>query len=94
MNQFLGDIRFRPLKSDPCVCICEDKVGFVILALYVGDFLLLGPNKPLLNKLKKQLMHRFEVIDTGDVSSVLGMNVTGDREKGTIAIDQRTLRRT
>lgn len=53
MNQFLGDIMFRPLKFDPFVCICEGDVGFVILALYVCEFFLLGTNKLLPNKLNK-----------------------------------------
>ena len=44
---------FRPLKSDPCVYIYEDEIGFVVLMLYVDDLLLLGANKLLLSKLKK-----------------------------------------
>ena len=32
-------------------------------------------------------MDRFEMMDMGDVSRVLGMNVSRDREKGTITID-------
>ena len=55
----------------------------------MDDVLLLGANKQLLNKLKKQLMDRFEMTDMCDVSRVLGMNVSRDREKGTITIDQR-----
>ena len=89
MDQCLGDIGFRPLKSDPCVYIYEDEVGFVFLTLYVDDLLLLGANKLQLNKLKKQLMGRFEMTDMGDVSRILGMNVARDRKKGTIIINQR-----
>ena len=55
----------------------------------MDDVLLLGANKQLLNKLKKQLMDRFEMTDMCDVSRVLGMNVSRDREKGTITIDQK-----
>ena len=50
---------------------------------------MLGNNKQLLGKLKKQLMDRFKMTDLGDVSKVLGMNVTRDRENGTITIDQK-----
>ena len=52
-----------------------------------GRCLLLGANKQLLNKLKKQLMDRFEIMDMGDESSVHGMNVTHDREEGTFTIN-------
>ena len=51
--------------------------------------LLLGANKQLLDKFKKKLMDRFEMTDMGDVSRVLGMNVTSDREEGTITVNQK-----
>ena len=45
-------------------------------------------SKTLLNKLKKKLMNRLEMSGAGDVSRVVGMNVTCDREKGAITISQ------
>ena len=58
-------------------------------ALYVDDVLLLGANKQLLDKLKKQLRNRFEIMGMGDVSKVLGMNVTCDHEEGAITVNQK-----
>ena len=89
MDDHLSNIGFRSLKSDLCVYVFEDKTSTAILTLYVDDILLLGNNKQLLGKLKKQLMDRFEMTDLGDVLKVLGMNVTRDRENGTITIDQK-----
>ena len=89
MDNHLSNIGFHSLKSDPCVYVFKDKIGTAILKLYEDDILLLGNNKQLLGKLKKQLMDRFEMTDLGDVSKVLGMNVTWDRENGTITIDQK-----
>ena len=90
MDHHLGKIGFRSLKSNPCVYIYENENGSAILALYVDDdVLLLGANKQLLDKLKKQLMDRFKMTDMGDVSRVFGMNVTRDREERTITINQR-----
>ena len=89
MDVELAIIGFRPLKSDPCVYVYEDETGFVVLTLYVNDILFLSASKPLLNKLKKKLMNRFEMSDMGDVSRMLGMNVTRDREKGTITTNQK-----
>ena len=88
MDDHLSSTGFRSLKSDPCVYEFEYKTGTAILTLYVDDILLLGNNKELLGKLKKQLMDRFEMTDLGDVSKVLGMKVIRDRENGTITIDQ------
>ena len=89
MEDHLSNIGFRSLKSDPCVYVFKDKTGTAILTLYVNGILLLGNNKQLLGKLKKQLMDRSEMTDLGDVSKVLGMNVTRDRENGTITIDPK-----
>ena len=85
----LAVIGFRPLKSDPFVYVYEDETGFVVLTLYVDDILFFSASKPLLNKLKKELMNWFEMSDIGDVSRILDMNVTRDREKGTITINQK-----
>ena len=89
MNDYISNIVFRSLKSDPCVYVFEDKTGTATLTLYVDDILLFGNNKHFLGKLKKQLMDCFEMTDLGDVSKVLGINVTRDRENGTITIDQK-----
>ena len=89
IDHHLAKIGFCSLKSDPCVDVYEDENGSAILTLYVDNVLLLGANKQLLDKLKKQLMDRFEMTEIGDVSRVLGMNVTRDREERTITINQK-----
>ena len=89
MDDHLSNIGFRSLKSDPCVYVFDDKTGPAILVLYADDIFLLGNNKQLLGKLKKQLLDRCEMTDFGDVSKVLGMNVIRDQENGTIMIDQK-----
>ena len=93
MDDHLSNIGFRSLKSDPCVYVFEDKTGTVIPTLYVDDIILLGNNKRLLGKLKKQLMDRFEMMDLRDVSKVLGMDVTRDQENGRPPSTRRTTRK-
>ena len=93
MDDHLSNIGFRSLKSDPCVHVFEDKTGNAILTLYMDDILLLGNNKKPLGKLKNQLMDRFEMTNPGDVSKVLGMDVTRARENGTITMTRRVTRR-
>ena len=55
----------------------------------MDDVLLLCANKQLLGKLKKQYIGHFEMTDMGDVSRVLSINVTRDREERTITIYQK-----
>ena len=89
MDDHLSNIGFGSLKSDPCVYVFEDKTRTAIVTLYVDDIILLGNNKQLLGKLKKELKDSFQMTDLGDVLKVLCMNVTRDRENGTITIYQK-----
>ena len=89
MDVELANIGFLPIKSDPFVYVYEDETGFIILTLYVDNILFLSDSKSLLNKLKMQLMDHFEMSDMGDVSRILGINVTRDYAKGDIIISQK-----
>ena len=60
-----------------------------ILTLYVDEVLSLGKDVLVLRRIKQKLMSRFSMADMGDVSLVLGMDVTRDREKGTVTIAQQ-----
>ena len=88
INDSLQDMGFTPTTSDPCVYIFGTSETFSILTLYVDDLLLLGGNTPVLQELKRKLMDRFTITDMGDVSLVLGMQITRDREAGTLTISQ------
>ena len=42
----------------------------------------------MLRRIKQELTSRFSMTDRGDVSLVLGMGVSRDRDKGTVTITQ------
>ena len=54
----------------------------------MDDLLLLGGNASVLQELKRKLINRFIMTGMGDVSLVLGMQTTRDREAGTFTISQ------
>ena len=58
------------------------------MTLYVDDVLLLSKDRKVLERIKRKLTGRFSMTDMGDVSLVLGMEVTRDRAKGTVTITQ------
>ena len=89
VDNHFDKIGFCSLKSDPCVYVYEDENESAILTPYLDNVLLLGANKQLLDKLKKLIMDCFKITDMGDVSRVLGMNVTREREEGAITISQK-----
>ena len=80
------EIGFKNLKSDPCVYIYSEGGAIYVWTLYVDNVLLLGEDRKVLERIKRKLMGRFSMTDMGDVSLVLGMEVTRDRTKGTVSI--------
>ena len=86
----LAVIGVRPTQSDPCVYTHDSGVTLVILTLYVDDILITGKHPTLVEQKEKELKERFEMADMGEVSRLLGMEVTRDYDKGTLAITQTT----
>ena len=82
-------IGFVPLKYDSCVYIYNHNNTVVITTLYVDDLLVIGSDVRAIETIKKKLKDNFQMSDLGDVSLVLGMQITRDREKGTLTISQQ-----
>ena len=57
--------------------------------MYVDNLLLPQRDTPLLKDVKRQLMGGCTMADMGDVSMVLGMRVSRDREATTLTISQQ-----
>ena len=81
-------IGFRPTQSDSCVYTHGSGVTLVILTLYVDVILITGKDPTLVEHKKKELKERFEMTDMGELSRILGMEVTRDYDEGTLAITQ------
>ena len=86
VDEHVVEIGFKSLKSDPCVYIYSEGGAIYVLTIYVDDVLLLGKDRKVLERIKRKLMGRFSMTDMGDVSLVLGMEVTRDHTKGTVTI--------
>ena len=80
IDPLLITLEFVPLKSDTCIYIYGKNGIVIILTLYVDDLLLVGADIQVIESIKRKLMERFKMTDMGDVSLVLGMQVTGDRQ--------------
>ena len=80
---------FKPKQSDPSGYTHGSGVTLVILTFYVDDILITGKDPTLVKQKKKERKERFEMTDMGEVSRVLGMEVTCDYDEGTIAITQK-----
>jgi Reverse transcriptase (RNA-dependent DNA polymerase)/gag-polypeptide of LTR copia-type len=85
LSTYLKSIGFEPLHADLSVFI-RDRV---ILAIYVDDLLIVGPDKEEIKHVKKQLGDRFQMSDLGQLSWYLGMHITRDRANRILRISQQ-----
>ena len=85
---FFNSIGFVPLKSDTCIYIYNHDGVIIILTLCVDDRLVIGGDIQLIEKARSKLMEKFKMTDMGDISLMLGMQITRAREKKTFTISQ------
>jgi len=93
IDPVLVEIGFVPLKSDTCVHLYNHDGIQIILTLYVDDLLVAGNDSNVISMVKRKLKQRFKMVDMGEVSLVLGMEMKRNREKGTLTISQEAYRK-
>ena len=82
----LAKLNFLPLNCDQSVF--QNLLQKTIIAIYVDDILIISPEINNINFLKGELYKKFEIIDLGPVSHYLGINITRDRAKRIISLNQ------
>ena len=88
ISTYFAELGFLATPADPCVFSAEKGDTIVIIVLYVDDLLITGNQDSALNTVKGQISSRFKMKDLGEVSNLLGMNVTRNRQEGWLKIDQ------
>jgi hypothetical protein len=89
LHSTLLSIGFKRLESDRSVYIYEKNGVHIIMPVFVDDITLAAKSKEALDKAVKELSQHFPLRDLGPTSFLLGIHITRDFEKRTIAISQR-----
>ena len=79
---------FKACMCDPCVYVKDDSSSNVFIVLYVDDLLVTGSSEVGISKTKAFLTTKFAMKNLGDVSLILGMQVSRDRLKGILDVTQ------
>ena len=87
LDSQLSKIGFKRLHSDPCVYI-RNSNGIEIITVWVDDLLLFTKSKEQMNNLKGELSNLFEITDLGEPNKLIGIEITRDRDNGTLTIKQ------
>lgn len=83
---FMKEQGFTPIDADYSV-FTDPQTG-TIIALYVDDVLVTGPNRADIQRIKDALNAKFHMTDLGPCAYYLGMTVTRDRINRTIRLGQ------
>ena len=75
-------------KADDCVYVRRQGGQILIIALYVDDLLIACSDLSILNNAKRELSNRFKMKDLGESRIILGMDITRDRIKRTLSLNQ------
>jgi hypothetical protein len=80
---------FSPTNADQSIFLRVDDGEMTILGLYVDDAILASTSKSHLEDTRTFLKSHFEMTWNDEPSMLLGMEITRDREKGTLRLSQR-----
>jgi len=89
LDKYLQELGFRKSASDYCLYILGYKDDVIYVIIFVYDLLICDKNKEKLKNIKHKLSDKFEMKDLGVVGTYLGINITHDRNKNEITLDQR-----
>jgi hypothetical protein len=93
LDAYLKENDYRPADADGCFYIKSEKsdnghIKFVILPVFVDDFIPVSNDTSMMRKEKAAFCERFDMEDKGEVHDVLGLRITRDREKRVLTISQ------
>lgn len=89
VDEVLLNFGLKKSKLEPCVYFSVKNNSFLIIGVYVDDFLLISNDKIKKQSLKAELEKHFKIKDLGPVKQILGINVTKDEKTGEIKLDQK-----
>jgi len=75
-------------EADPSVYVFGKNEKPVIMIIYVDDLILASKNLKELNTIKQKLKSKFEILDLGQVTDILGIHVEREGETDCIKLSQ------
>ena len=88
-DSFMKSQTYLKTYSDPCVYFKRfSENNFIILLLYVDDMLIVGKDKGMIAKLKRDLSKSFDMKDLGPAQQILGMKIVRERTSRKLWLSQ------
>ncbi|KAK5996264.1 Retrovirus-related Pol polyprotein from transposon TNT 1-94 [Cladobotryum mycophilum] len=85
LTDFLSTLGFAPIPADEAVFVGKG----MIIAIYVDDLLLVGPDKTQIQRIKDTLGQAYKMTDLGPCQYYLGIAIRRDRAQRKIWLSQK-----
>ena len=89
LDSFLQDLGFSASEYDTALYIKRTTTKVLIVAVYVDDLTIFASDLDDVLTLKAALAKRFKMEDMGEISFLLGLQITRDRAKRQITVGQQ-----
>ena len=76
LDMKLKELRFNPLRSNPCVYVCQKGEHLEIITVWVDDLLLFSMSDDLMKKTKEEHQSKWTVTDMGEPQKIIGIEIT------------------
>lgn len=88
LNSYLVENGGECTPADPCVYVFGKGENRVIIIIYVDDLILASKTLQKLESIKAKLKSAFKMVDLGQISNILGINVHREGDIGPIHLSQ------
>lgn len=88
LDRLLRSLYFMPLESAACVYKRGEGDDLVLIAAYVDDLIMVGPNLALIESIKQQIKALIKMEDKGPISSFCGIKFDYDQSAGKTLLSQ------
>ncbi|UYV70659.1 hypothetical protein LAZ67_8000192, partial [Cordylochernes scorpioides] len=75
INPIFNDIGLRRLESEPCAYILQEEEKTLIIGIYVDDFLIIGSDSTIINRIVKQLDKQIVIVRKEKPIFFLGIKI-------------------
>ena len=88
LDTILKELNCNRCEYDQCVYTCFKNNEKLIIAVFVDDLIIFSSSKYIANEITGKLQERLSVRTLGDIKKCFNVNITRDRKRGLLHMDQ------
>lgn len=91
IHQHMINFKFTQAQADHCVHTLIQDGDYIVIIICVDDHIVMATNKTSIDRVRDQLKTEFDIKELGEMKYCLGIEVTRNRSRKTISINQEAM---